>query len=77
MRLLNLLYNDSEIANLLIYGMEGVNYQKTGDCSVRPSPGSGYSGIKGYTYCNQYIAYTYAEAPDTLWQDMILADAGR
>ncbi len=75
MRLLNLLYNDPEIANLLIYGLEGINYEKTGDSSVRPEPDSGYSGINGYTYCNQYIAYTFDGAPETLWQDMIQADA--
>ncbi len=75
MRLLSILYNDPEIANLLIYGLEGLHYQKAGETSVRPNPGSRYSGISGYTYCNQYIAFTFDKAPETLWQEMILADA--
>ncbi len=75
MRLLSLLYNDPEIANLLIYGIEGADYQKTGDGAVRPNPDRRYCGINGYTYCNQYIAYTFDSAPATLWQDMIRADA--
>ena len=74
MRLLNLLYTDSTLANLLIYGIEGTHYQKTTPYSVRRNPDSRYGGINGYTYCNQYTAYTFDGAPETIWQDMIRAD---
>ena len=75
MQLLNLLYNDAYIANLLLYGMEGVHYTKTSAHSVLRNPGNQYCGVNGYTYCNQYVAYTFDGAPETLWQDMIAIDA--
>ena len=75
MRLLDLLYNDAYISNLLLYGVEGVHYAKTGTHSVLRYPDSQYSGINGYSYCNQYIAYMFDGAPETLWREMIEADA--
>ena len=75
MQLLNLLYNDSYIANLLIYGIEGRHYTKTSDFSVLKKPDSRYCGIDGYTYCNQYTAYVFHGAPSTLWEEMIEKDA--
>lgn len=75
MRLLDLLYNDAYISNLLLYGVEGVHYAKTGTHSVLRYPDSQYCGINGYNYCNQYIAYTFDGAPETLWREMIAADA--
>lgn len=75
MQLLNLLYNDSYIANLLIYGVEGRHYIKSSDFSVIKKPDSQYCGIDGYTYCNQYTAYVFDGAPKTLWEEMMEEDA--
>ena len=75
MQLLNLLYNDSYIANLLIHGIEGRHYAKTSDFSVLKKPDSRYCGIEGYTYCNLYTAYVFHGAPSTLWNEMMEKDA--
>ena len=75
MQLLNLLYNDSYIANLLIHGIEGRHYAKTSDFSVLKKPDSRYCGIEGYTYCNLYTAYVFHGAPRTLWNEMMEKDA--
>lgn len=74
MKLLNALYTDPYISNLLIYGIEGLHYQKMTDYSVQKNQDSRYCGINGYTYCNQYTAYTFYGASETLWQEMIEAD---
>ena len=75
MRLLNLFYTDSYLANLMIYGLEGKHYRKTTDYSVQLDPDSGYSGINNNYYCNQYVAYTFDGAPESYWQDLLAVDA--
>lgn len=46
MRFLELLYNESELANLIVFGVEGVHYNKLDDKYVRQIEGSGYNMYK-------------------------------
>lgn len=73
MELVNLLYTDPYVANLMMYGIEGVHYERTkpdgnmiylGNCR---SPG-GYHGPSGYAYCNQYIAYLWEGYDCDIWE---------
>lgn len=76
MEVLNLLYSDSYLANLLMYGVEGRHYTLTGERQVRLLPQSQYSGIKGYEYCNQYLANILEGEADTLWEEIEEANQG-
>ena len=73
MQLLNLMYTDPEIANLIMYGIEGVHYQRTQDdpdiiTYPEGKDSSGYGGISGWAYCNQYIAHIWEGFDPDIWE---------
>lgn len=74
MKVLNRLYTDPDIAHLLMYGIEGEHYTLTDEGQVRLISDSGYSGINGYEYCNQYLTRVPEGEADTLWEEMETAN---
>ncbi len=73
MQLLNLMYTDSTVANLIMYGIEGVHYQRLSDDSniityAKGSESSGYVGPSGWAYCNQYISYIWDGYDPDIWE---------
>ena len=73
MQLLNLMYTDKYIANLIMYGVEGVHYERDG---VNPGilhyaddqTSSGYYGPIGWSYCNQYVADIWEGNDTAVWE---------
>lgn len=74
MKILNLLYSDSYLANLLMYGLEGTHYTLTEENQIHLLPERGYSGINGYEYCNQYLANVLEGESPTLWEEIETAN---
>ena len=69
MRLLNLMYTDPTVANLVMYGIEGVHYQRlSADSNIISPLSSGYAGPSGWAYCNQYIAYLWEGYDPDIWE---------
>ncbi|MFB9327666.1 ABC transporter substrate-binding protein [Paenibacillus aurantiacus] len=72
MELLNLLYADRELLNLLNYGIEGKHYVKSTDQSIAYPPGINASNV-GYSFNNyeagnQFISYTWDSDSSELWE---------
>lgn len=70
MKLLNLMYSDAYIANLLLYGIEGTNYRLTSEGLVSRIANSGYDGVKSWSYCNCFHAYVPEGLPVSFWKDL-------
>jgi putative aldouronate transport system substrate-binding protein len=75
MKFLNLMYSDPNVANLLIYGIEGMHYEVIdADKGIIDFPegltveSSGYAQFRGYFYGNQYIGYLWNGYPEDLWE---------
>ena len=69
MQMLNLMYTDPTVANLIMYGVEGVHYQRlTDDPDIISPLSSGYAGPSGWAYCNQYIAYLWEGFDPDIWE---------
>lgn len=73
MQLLNLMYTDPTIANLVMYGIEDVHYQRLSEDSniityAEGAESSGYGGPSGWAYCNQYIAYIWEGYSPDIWE---------
>ena len=73
MQLLNLMYTDSNVSNLIMYGLEGVHYRRTSAGSntityVDGAHASGYAGPSGWAYCNQYISYLWEGYDADIWE---------
>lgn len=72
MQLLNLLYTDADIMNLLSYGIEGVHYVKTEDGHITFPEGKNINPFIGEAWRmpNQFITYVWEGCPLTFWEDM-------
>lgn len=75
MQLLNLLYSDPEVFNLLVYGTEGKDYVKIGNNMIDfpkglDSNSVGYS-LSGYSWelGNQFQGYVFKGNTPTIWED--------
>lgn len=73
MQLLNLMYTDPTVANLVMYGIEDVHYQRLSEDSniityADGATDSGYGGPSGWAYCNQYIAYIWEGYSSDIWE---------
>lgn len=72
---LDLLFTDSEIVNLLTYGIEGIHYEVLEDGTVGLPEGitaetSGYHPTIGWYFPNQFLSYvSQGDSPD-LWDQM-------
>ncbi len=70
MKLMELLYSDPYLADLLLYGIEGSHYQLNGENQVIRRENSGYYGVNGWAYCNAYCAHTEQGQSKSYWQDI-------
>lgn len=74
MQLLNLMYTDPEVMNLLAWGIEGRHYQVLDNGMAAFADGvnadnSGYNLNYGWMFGNQFIAYVWNGDSPTIWQD--------
>ena len=74
MQLLNLMYTDPEVMNLLAWGIEGRHYQVLDNGMADFADGvnadnSGYNLNYGWMFGNQFIAYVWNGDSPTIWQD--------
>lgn len=77
MKVLNLLYTDPEVINLLDWGIEGKHYQKVaGETNVIDYPSgvnasnTGYGNALGWEFGNQLLSYVWKGDSSTLYQDL-------
>ena len=75
MQLLNLLYTDSEVVNLLLYGIEGLHYAVREDGTIGYPGGVtaqdvGFVNSMPWLMPNRYIAYVWEWQPLDLWEQL-------
>jgi putative aldouronate transport system substrate-binding protein len=75
MQFLNLMYSDSELVNLLNWGIEGTHYVKQTDGTIEYPPGvnaqnTGYGINQGFIFGNQLLSYVWKGDPVDLWEQM-------
>ncbi|MDQ6419511.1 ABC transporter substrate-binding protein [Paenibacillus sp. LHD-117] len=80
MMLLNLMYTDKDLINLLDYGIEGKHYEKVSDNIIDYPQGvdatnSGYNLQMGWMFGNQSLSYIWNGDDPELWNQ--LADFNR
>ena len=68
MKVLNLANSDSKFRNMLAYGLEGKNYQKTGDNTIKLlNDGWNTAAFSQATFFNMYVV---DPAPANMWTDL-------
>lgn len=67
MQILNLMYTDEEVMNLLHYGIEGVHYERNEDNRIVLKEESGYRMNSGWSLPNEFICLKQESDPDDLW----------
>lgn len=72
MQLLNLIYTDADIMNLLSYGIEGIHYVRTADGHITYPEGKNTNIFvaNAWEMPNQFITYIWEGNPLTLWEDI-------
>lgn len=69
MKLLNLVYTDKEIFNELLFGLEDVNYKKTGETSAEVI-GENYNlAPHAWRFGNQFLAWTLPGQNEDVWKE--------
>ena len=68
MKVLNLLYSNEEAFNMLVYGIEGRHYNKTGDKRVELIPDSGYNMPMAWEFGNQFNLWLQPTQNDNVWE---------
>ena len=70
MKLLNLMHADEEVFNKLLFGLEGVHYNKVGDNRVELIEGSKYyKGGSAWMLANQCNAWLIPGQDDNVWEE--------
>jgi putative aldouronate transport system substrate-binding protein len=74
MQLLNLMYSDEAVYNLLTWGIEGKHYVKVDDTFINFPEGvdatnSGYNQNMGYAMGNQFLSYVWEGNNPNLWEE--------
>ena len=70
MELLALVYSDPEIFNMLVYGLEGVHYDKVSENRIELKDNSGYYyGNRAWELGNQFEAWLLPENEDDVWEE--------
>ncbi|MGG1515413.1 ABC transporter substrate-binding protein [Paenibacillus oryzisoli] len=62
------LNTNKEIYNLLVWGIEGVDYKKVGDNRVESLPGAKYGPGPGWMFGDQFKAYVSGTQSDDVWE---------
>jgi putative aldouronate transport system substrate-binding protein len=77
MKFLNLMYSDSQVVNLLDWGIEGTHYTKVSgeDNTIDYPTGvtsstTGYSLSLGFEFGNQFLSYQWKGDTENLWDEM-------
>lgn len=73
MEFLNLMYTDSELVNLMIYGIEGIHYEIQGDGTIDYPEGVdrknvGYQNTQPWFLPNQLISYVWNGNDPLVWE---------
>ena len=78
MKLMNVLYTDPDVVNLLIYGIEGTHYvavgEANGDQKMIDYPegidagNTGYNPGGGWLWCNQTVGHVWNGNPPDYWE---------
>lgn len=66
---INLLYKDAQLYNILVFGLEGQDYEMIDDLHLRPIEG-GYTGTS-WMMGNQFNALLLEGQPDDVWEQTI------
>lgn len=69
LRMIEVLNTDSEIHNLLSYGIEGVDYEKTSEKQIKKLDNKQYSGINNWTMGTVANTYMLDTQEPTVWED--------
>ncbi|WP_168735615.1 ABC transporter substrate-binding protein [Cohnella fermenti] len=64
---IELLNTDKELYNLMVWGIEGVDYEKTGDNRIESLSGSTYGPAPGWMFGNQFNSFVSGTQPDDVW----------
>jgi putative aldouronate transport system substrate-binding protein len=75
MQLMNLLYTDQTLVNLIDYGVEGTHYVKNSDGSIAFPPGvtaetTPYGFSMGWQMGNQFLSHVWQGNPLDIWKQM-------
>jgi putative aldouronate transport system substrate-binding protein len=75
MMMLNLLYSDKDIINLIDWGIEGKHYVKQPNNTIDFPPGvdaskSGYNLRQGWMFGNQFLSYPWTTDSPDIWTKM-------
>jgi putative aldouronate transport system substrate-binding protein len=75
MQLMNLLYTDQGLVNLIDYGIEGTHYLKNSDGTITFPPGitgetTSYGLSMGWQMGNQFLSYVWQGSPLDIWEQM-------
>ncbi|THF79126.1 ABC transporter substrate-binding protein [Cohnella fermenti] len=65
---IELLNTDKEIYNMLVWGLEGVDYVKTGDNRIEAVEGSSFKSQAGWKFGNQFNSYVTGTQTDDVWE---------
>lgn len=69
LKMIEVMNTDEEIKNLLCWGFEGVNYEKTGEMKVKPIANSGYSRVSDWLLGSIRNAYQLDGTSETIIQE--------
>ena len=67
MKYLNLMHSDATLVNLMLFGVEGENYEKVDDVTVKVNADASWYGVHGgaWTVGNTKLQYTMLSRPST------------
>ncbi|WP_168122461.1 ABC transporter substrate-binding protein [Paenibacillus sp. HB172176] len=65
---IELLNTDKELYNLMVWGIEGVDYKKIGDNRIESLEGSQYGPAPAWMYGNQFNSFVSGTQPDDVWE---------
>lgn len=70
LKLIGVFYTDKELYNMLLFGLEGVHYNKVGENRVELIADSGYDRSSiGWALGNQFNAMLLPGQEDSIWED--------
>lgn len=77
MQFINMMYSDPALANLIVYGIEGLHYEfKNADRTVIGFPqgvtthSSHYAKLISWQYCNETLTYAWEGASPDIWDEL-------
>ncbi|OAS23075.1 ABC transporter substrate-binding protein [Paenibacillus oryzisoli] len=65
---IELLNTDKDLYNLLVWGIEGVDYKKIGNNRIESLPGAKYGPAYGWMFGNQFNSFISGTQPDDVWE---------